>query len=272
VIFSLKRVIFSLAINNPMNLRVAGAQMQVTPDVAQNTAAICRALHQASQAGASILLTPEGALSGYTPDFDPPAVEAALSTVTGLARELHVGLALGTCFKEPDGLTYDQLRFYTPEGAYLGFHSKILLCGTMGEPSEGEINHYAATPLRTFTFAGIPIGGLICNDLWANPQCTPMPDPHLTQQLARLGARAIFHAVNGGRNGGDWSRGVYWNFHESNLRMRAAAGRLWIVTVDSSYPASMPCAAPGGVINPTGEWVCRTEPQGEQFFVYSIEL
>ena len=30
-----------------------------------------------------------------------------------------------------------------------------------------------------------------------------MPDPHLTQQLARMGARVVFHAVNGGRDGGE---------------------------------------------------------------------
>ena len=207
-----------------MNLRVAGTQMQVTPDVGQNVTAIRGAIQQARQAGADILLTPEGALSGYTPEFDPQAVEAGLAQVTGLARQLQVGLALGTCFKEPDGLIYDQLRFYDAQGGYLGFHSKILRCGTMSEPTEGEINAYAATPLRTFSFKDIPVGGLICNDLWANPQCTPMPDPHLTQQLAQMGARVIFHAVNGGRDGGAWSRGVCWNFHESNLRMRAAAG------------------------------------------------
>lgn len=270
-----------------MNLRVAGTQMQVTPHVGQNTAAITRAIRLAHAAHADILLTPEGSLSGYTPEFDPPAVEAGLAEVTGLARELQVGLALGTCFKEPDGLIYNQLRFYDAHGDYLGFHSKILRCGTMSKPTEGEINHYAATPLRSFALGGIRIGGLICNDLWANPQCTPMPDPHLTQQLADLGARVIFHAVNGGRpknglsegrDGGEWSRTVYWPFHESNLRMRAAAGvgknyrGLWIVTVDSCYPTTMPCAAPGGVIDPRGEWVCRTEPQGEQFFVQPIEL
>jgi len=97
-----------------------------------------------------------------------------------------------------------------------------------------------------------------------------MPDPHLTQQLARMGARVVFHAVNGGRDGGEWSREVYWHFHETNLRIRAAAGRLWIVTVDNCSPTTMPCSAPSGVVDPQGQWVCRTEAQGEQFFVHTI--
>jgi predicted amidohydrolase len=255
---------------NKMHLTVAGYQMAVGTDVGQNTSALCKAIQQAKSAGADILLTPEGSLSGYTPHFDPPAVVQGLVEVTHLARQVGIGLALGTCFVEADGLTYNQVRFYTQDGGYLGFHSKILRCGSLDEPVEGEINDYACTELRTFLYQDIRIGGLICNDLWANPQCTPMPDPHLSQKLARLGAQVIFHAVNGGRDGSPWSTGVAWNFHEANLRMRAAAGKIWIVTVDSSAPTHLPCAAPGGVIDPQGNWVCRADPQGEQLFVYSI--
>jgi len=253
-------------------LRVAGMQMNVTGDIAQHVATISQAIDRASAAGADILLTPEGSLSGYTPVFDVDKVEAALAAVTELARQRKVGLALGTCYRESDGLIYNQIRFYDRDGQYQGFHSKILRCGSMTEPTVGEINHYATTPLRTFTLKGVPIGGLICNDMWANPACTPMPDPHLTHQLAGQGARVIFHAVNGGRNGGQWSRDVVWPFHEMNLRMRAAADKVWIVTVDNSDPSSQPCSAPSGVIDPTGQWACQAASQGEQFFVYTLTL
>jgi predicted amidohydrolase len=86
-----------------------------------------------------------------------------------------------------------------------------------------------------------------------------------------MGARVIFHAVNGGRDGGEWSRMV-WDFHESNLRIRARASGLWIVTVDSAHPVTLPCSAPSGVINPDGAWVVRAEPQGEDFFVTTINI
>lgn len=251
-------------------LRVAGFQMAVGTDIGANTAAICAAVRRAASAGAEILLTPEGSLSGYTPHFDPLAAAEGLERVTSLARQQGVGLALGTCFRETDGLVYNQIRFYTPGGDYLGFHSKILRCGSMEEPVEGEINDYATKPLRTFDWDGTPIGGLICNDLWANPQCTPMPDPHLSQQLVRMGARVIFHAVNGGGKGTEWYRDVYWHFHAANLRMRAEAGKTWIVTVDASLSPSWPCSAPSGVLNPEGDWVCRTHAEGEQFFVHTL--
>ena len=256
-----------------MKMRVALAQIPVTNDIAANAAAIARGIAFAAEEKADILLTPEGSLSGYTHEFDVAEAGRALESVCQLAREGRVGLALGTCFVEPaDGLCYNELRFYTPGGDYLGFHAKTLLCGTPGESPQGECNHYASQPLGTFAWpGGLTIGGLICNDMWANPACTPQPDPWLARQLAGMGARIIFHAVNGGRDGGEWSRGPVWNFHESNLRMRAQAAGVWIVTVDNAHPDQLPCSGPGGVIAPHGEWVSRTAPQGEQFACAEID-
>jgi predicted amidohydrolase len=257
-----------------MKLRVAGLQMPVSNDIRRNADRICAAIRRAARARAEILLTPEGSLSGYRPDFEVREAADALARVTALARQLRVGLALGTCFVEPDRKCYNQLRFYRPSGEFLGFHTKTLLCAGLGRAASprDEINHYAVRRLRVFAWApGLTIGGLICNDVWANPQCTPMPDVHLTQRLAGRGARIIFHAVNGGRDGSENSK-VAWRYHEANLRMRAQAGNLWIVTVDNSHPANLPCSAPCGVVSPHGRWVCRTRPRGEQFFVHTIDL
>jgi predicted amidohydrolase len=256
-----------------VKLRIAGAQFAVRNDVQANRAAILRAIDYARTERADILLTPEGSLSGYTPHFEPSAVRQALAEVVEAARAAALGLALGTCFIEPDdGLCYDELRFYGPDGAFLGFHSKILLCGTMcDEPPQGELNCYAARPLRTFAFRGATVGGLICNDMWANPECTPQPDPHLTQQLVRMGARAILHAANGGRSGGEWSQ-VAWSFHEANLRMRARAGRVYIATVDSSEPVHLRCSAPSGIVGPDGQWQVRAPDRGEQYYVGDVML
>lgn len=256
-----------------MELRVAGAQIPVTQDVEANIAAIERGIEFASEERADILLTPEGSLSGYTHKFDVSAVRKGLDIVTSKASKSGVGLALGTCYvEEADDKCFDQLRFYLPNGKYLGFHSKTLRCGSLADPLEGEINHYALSEIRTFEFKGVTIAGLICNDMWAYPLCTPEPDPHLSQRLAGMGAKVIFHAVNGERNGGEWSRKVAWPYMESNLRVRARAAGIWIVTVDSSYPLNIPCAAPSGVIDTEGIWRCHTTPQGEQSFVYTISL
>lgn len=255
-----------------MKIRIAGAQMRVTENIQANCETILRAIDYAAAERADVLLTPEGSLSGYTPHFDQSAVDAALQLILTRAKTAHLALALGTCFIEPeDGLCYDQLRFYAADGAYLGFHTKILTCGTLTDPPVGEINDYAQKPLRVFQLNGITIGGLVCNDMWANPGCTPIPDPHLTQQLSNMGARIIFHAVNGGRDGSELSKVAWW-YHESNLRMRALAGKLWIATVDNCDPLHLPCSAPSGIISPRGEWHYQAPTQGEHFFTQTIDM
>jgi predicted amidohydrolase len=254
-------------------LRVAVAQIPVTRDIEANAKTISRAIDRAITEKAEILLTPEGSLSGYTPRFDQAQVEAHLAKLVKKASSAQLALALGTCFVESDdGKCYNQIRFYDGDGKYLGFHNKILRCGTMTYPTEGEINDYAARPLRTFQLRGITIGGLICNDMWANPMCTPMPDPHLSQQLAHRGAKIIFQAINGGRDGGNWSRDVYWPFHETNLRIRAQAGKIWIVTADNCLPTDIPCSAPSGVLGPDGQWRARAPRKGAHILVYTIQL
>jgi predicted amidohydrolase len=251
------------------SLRVAGVKMDVTKDLNANVQAIKKAIDYAEKEKADILLTPEGSLSGYTPDFDRNEVRTALTEIVNYASHAKVGLALGTCFYEDDNKCYNEIRFYECDGNYLGSHSKLLLCGNFNDFKKGEINDYTTTPLRTFVFKGIIIGGLICNDMWANPGCTTLPDTHLSQQLSKMGAKIIFHAVNGGRDGSKWSD-VYWNFHESNMRIRAQSGKIWMVSADNSFPTNLKSSCPSGVINPEGNWICETEAKGIQFFSYTI--
>ena len=253
------------------SIRVAGVKSPVSEDIAVNMDAIKKAIDYAHGEKADILLTPEGSLSGYTPDFDRIGVRTALDEIVEYASSAGVGLALGTCFYEEDDKCYNQIRFYDKTGYLLGFHSKILRCGNHREPEKGEVNHYAVTPLRTFEFEGVRIGGLICNDMWANPECTTLPDTHLSQQLSGMGAKIIFHAVNGGRDDSEWSQ-VNWNYHESNLRMRARSGSVWIATADSSSPTNLKSSCPSGVVDPNGKWVCTTKSAGVQYFSFTIDL
>lgn len=256
-----------------LTLRVATAQLPVSRDISANSQAIQRALEFAIREEADILLTPEGSLSGYTPKFDQADVDKQLATIVKRASSAGVALALGTCYTESDDdKCYNELRFYDAQGKFLGFHTKTLLCGSLTKPSKGEINSYSTRPLRTFEINGIQVGGLICNDMWANPQCTPMPDSHLCQQLSESGAQVIFLAINGGRNGGAWSEQVNWPYHESNMRMRAAAGKVWVVSADNCAPIDTPCSAPSGVLRPNGEWAAKAPRKGEHVTVHTIRL
>lgn len=254
-------------------LRVAGAQIPVTRNVATNLAALTRALEFAAQEKADVLVTPEGSLSGYWPGFDPEATERGLAEIVARARAARVALVLGTCFAEADGARHDAQRFYDREGRFLGFHSKILLCRKVADPmAKGEIDFFQSAPLRTFRLEGLTVGGLVCNDMWANPEWTPMDDPYLARRLAGLGARVIFLSANSGQDEGE-ALALHRAFHESNLRLRARSAGVWVVVADAADPEGKKASnCPSGVVGPDGRWAVLAAPTGEQFFVHTIEL
>lgn len=244
-------------------LRISIAQIPVNDkDVLENIKTIEQAIDKAVEQKADILLTPEGSLSGYHNHFDPEQVAKALNRVTNRAKSVGLGLALGTCFNESDGKCYNELRFYDKTGEYLGCHTKTLLCGSVDEPVEGEINDFSVQPLRTFDFHGITIGGLICNDMWANPECTSQDDIHLAKKLKDMGAKIIFHAVNGGRDTSEFSQVVCRGYHESNLLMRARGYGVYIATVDNAYPCEYPNSCSAGIVTPKGEWDYKIDNTG----------
>lgn len=254
-------------------MKIAGIQFPVSNcDVARNLDWVIRGIEQAKECGAQILVTPEGALSGYTHRFDRAEVQEALQETAGAAGKAGVGLALGCCYEE-SGACYNQLRLYDRKGSLLGAHAKILNCCDPNDITQGEYLHYATTPLRVFCFEGITVGCLVCNDLWANPEWTPQPDPHLSRQLARMGARIIFHGVNcqaSGKKGNTYDDTVR-AFHENNLKIRAHGDGLWIVSVNSCSEDA-PAASTSGVVSPQGEYVASVKPDIPDFFSYDIPL
>ncbi|MFN8008088.1 MAG: nitrilase-related carbon-nitrogen hydrolase [Terriglobia bacterium] len=154
-------------------LTVAGLQLIASKDVKANEQSIHRAIDKAAALKVDFLLTPEGSLSGYYPDFDRLVVQAAVQRLAQNAKERGVGLLLGTCYKEleedtpsllvgpnskpsePREYCYDQIRVYAPNGEFLGAYSKILLCSSIYRPGTGEMRDYVAGTLRTFQWEGI---------------------------------------------------------------------------------------------------------------------
>jgi predicted amidohydrolase len=254
----------------PVNsIKFAGLQMAVSGDIHLNESKIMAALTTAAEDKADFLLTPEGSLSGYTPHFDPATVSQALGRVTAAAKGLGVGLFLGTCFVEPDGgrgLCYNQLRVYSPDGAYLGYYAKILRCSPPGDPAGGEVRDYAPGTLKLFEFKGVKIGALICNDLWATPGYTCLPNPYLPLQLKRMGAQVIVQAVNSGPDP------AYLDFHRSSTELWALTLRLPIVAVNAAPGDGGLVSALSGVTGPDGKALHHAAASGERYFTYNVAV
>jgi predicted amidohydrolase len=248
-----------------VTIRIAGIQMPVRQEISGNAERILSALDRATGDKADFLLTPEGALSGYTHEFDTKALSSHRDIILKRARSSGIGLALGTCSIEADGLCYNQIRVLYPDGREDGFHSKILRCAPLDDPEAGELRAYATTPLRTFRWKDTTFGCLICNDLWATPGYTTIPNPYPAWQLQKMGSRFILHSVNCG------SKGIARPYHESALSLWALALKIPIVTVNAC-PEQDPVNSMSGVMGPQGEWLLSIPDSGEQYFYFDLDV
>ncbi len=246
-------------------IRLAGLQMLVGSDIRKNKEQILEGITRAATEGATFLVTPEGSLSGYTSDFNQEELSRALEEVRTAARNMKVGLMLGTCFKEViKGKEYcfNQVQVYTPEGQSLGNYSKILRCSELDVPGTGEMAEYAEGTLRTFEWEGCRFGILICNDLWATPGYTTMPNPYLPWKLQQMGAQFIVHCINSG------TAQQYRPFHESSAELWALSLHIPIMEVNAAQVERI--NAQSGLIDAQGNRTLRVPDTGIQFFTVGL--
>jgi predicted amidohydrolase len=247
-------------------VRFAGLQMNATADIQKNKERIIEGLRKASDEGADFLITPEGSLSGYTSNFNQDEVSKALPEILAIAKQVKVGLFLGTCFKEISGNTtfcYNQIRVYAPSGEFLGAYSKILRCSPLDVPGTGEMVDYVEGQLKIFEWQGRKIGTLICNDLWATPGYTTIPNPYLAWKLKQMGAEMIVHCINSGSNQ------QYRKFHESSAELWAMSLKIPILEVNAAQ-GDEKINAMSGLIGADGIRSKTVPDTGDRFFVVDL--
>jgi predicted amidohydrolase len=252
------------AVKSPV--KITGLQMNTSDDISVNLKQIVEGIRKAAGESADFLVTPEGSLSGYTSNFDQKELSSALESVTAEAARMKVGLMLGTCFKKvvrDKEFCYNQVRVYSPDGQYLGEYSKILRCSFLDMPGTGEMVDYVEGDIRTFDWSGNRFGILICNDLWATPGYTTMPNPYLVWKLKQLGAQFIVHCINSG------SAQKYRPFHESSAELWALSVKLPIVEVNAAQ-GDEKINAQSGLIDARGERSLRVPDTGVQFFTVKM--
>lgn len=250
------------------NLVIAGLQMNVAKSIAENERTIIRHLNSLKDKNVDFLITPEGSLSGYNSEFNGLELKEALTKVVSVAKNANVGLILGTCYKDTIGgkeYCYNQARVYLPDGTFLGAYSKILTCSPLDNPGTGEMMEYVQGSVKTFSVKDIDVGILICNDLWATPGYTTIPNPYLPWKMKEAGAKIIFHIINSGTNM------VYRTFHEASVELWARTLEMPIVEVNAAH-GNEEINAGSGIISKDGEKVKSVINKGEQLFIYNISL
>jgi predicted amidohydrolase len=240
--------------------------MNALNDIKANKEQIIDGIRKASLEGADFLVTPEGSLSGYTSNFKLSELSAALEEVKAAAQKMKVGLMLGTCYKElirDREICFNQVRIYSPDGHFIGEYSKILRCSNLDVPGTGEMVDYAEGELKVFDWEGLRFGVLICNDLWATPGYTTMPNPYLAWKLKQMGAQFIVHCINSG------TAQKYRPFHESSAELWAFSTHIPILEVNAAQGKEI-INAQSGLIDASGTRSLRVPDSGEQFFTVSL--
>jgi predicted amidohydrolase len=259
---------FGISVIAQSSIRIAGLQMDVSRNIAENEQTIKKYIHEAKERDVDFLITPEGSLSGYTSDFVGDELRNALHRIEETAKGAGIGLILGTCYKEEIGrkeYCFNQARVYLPDGTFLGTYSKILTCSPLDNPGTGEMMEYVQGRIKTFSIGEIDCGILICNDLWATPGFTTIPNPYLPWKMHEAGADIIFHLINSGT---DLS---YQSFHESSVELWAKALKIPIVEVNAAHGRKK-INARSGVLDRKGERVVSVTSKGEQLFIYDLDL
>jgi predicted amidohydrolase len=245
---------------------LSGLQMTVTNNIKNNQEQITKGILKAALEGASFLITPEGSLSGYTSNFNQSELNDALEEIKAVAERMKVGLMLGTCYKEfikGKEYCFNQVRIYAQDGHFMGEYSKILRCSNLDIPGSGEMVEYVEGELKIFNWEGLRFGILICNDLWATPGYTTMPNPYLPWKLKQMGAQFIIHCINSG------TVQKYRPFHESSAELWASSIHIPILEVNAAQGKEV-INAQSGLIDANGTRSLRIPDSGEQFFTVRI--
>lgn len=147
-----------------MTTTIACGQFEAVPaDPAANLSLVRRQAREAASRGASLVVFPELALTGYLPAEALRRSAVALdgpemAEVRAVARECGLAVALGFPERAADGRLHDSMAFIDAEGGLRSVYRKVHLFGSEGEWAA------AGQGFESFPWEGIRAGMWICYD------------------------------------------------------------------------------------------------------------
>jgi len=255
-----------------VRIRIGGAQIPVTENIQKNISTIKIAVDWASENKVDYLVTPEGSLSGYVTYYDFEEVQTALTEIEKYSAKKKIGLCLGTMWQEDEyfgRVKRNQIRFYN-DGELIGVTNKThVIEHDASLPNDLEKNGVDIHWLTTEK-CGLPIVGLICNDLWGHSW---LGGKCIINEAQKTGGVGLFiHSTNGER-GNDETK-YFEKWHDAHLRLLSRSSQIPIFTVDNSIHMTgedydgETSSESGVVIN--GEWVTNVPRTGTQYFYHDF--
>jgi predicted amidohydrolase len=215
-------------------MRVALAQLPISPDPAVNLGRVREALTDAGRRGADLAVFPEATQARFGSDLRAVAEPLDGTFGSGLAsaaRDTGVALVAGVFEPAPDGRVYNTAVAYDGAGALVAAYRKIHLFDSLGE-RESAMVAPGSQPIVT-DLAGIRAGIMTCYDIRF---------PELARALTAQGAELIVIPAA-------WAAGLFKEEHWVTLaRARAIENTVWVAAAcqvpDPSAPATR---APTGI-------------------------
>ncbi len=216
------------------------AQFPITLDIRQNLDVILSFIIQAKPE--TLIILPEGALSGYTEDpaflgcIDLPLLEASLQRLCeGVIRQ-SVHLILGSCLFE-GGCWYNTGLYLSPRREMFVYRKINLATHERGAFTPGD-----ALPVLETEIGGrkTMIGIQLCREIRF---------PEQWQHLARAGAEIFTYLTNAVGNAAD---APVWRSH---LISRAAENQRFVLAANVSHPAQK---CPSMIVTPGGGVIWET--------------
>jgi predicted amidohydrolase len=173
------------AVSRPAKfLRIGAAQMKFRAGIDENLKTIRAAAAQAARAKCDCVLFPECAVTGYNIDFaaiQRPAVDQAVQSLSGIAREKNINLIIGSPTFEGRRF-FNSLLVFDRRGREVFRYHKIHLT------PRDALNFTPGNVLAFFKIDAVPCTAIICHE---------RRYPELVRLPVMMGAQILFHANAG---------------------------------------------------------------------------
>ena len=265
-------------------MRFSGAQIPVTRDLQRNVETIKKSIDWAIKNKCDYLITPEGALTGYFPEWEIwqgrtfKDVDNALCEVEDYAGTNGMGLILGTLWKEEERagcIKRNQQRYYSQNGQLIGTVNKQYVI----QWDAVIAGHYTPLihlpdPVREDTRPSmdVKVVGMLCNDLWGGWW---WGKKNIGREAMDMGADLIIHSSNGARGLDPIEDEVHDKYHTGCLHMMSYAANMPLISVDNSITMHGDESFTGPTSSPSGVWykkqLVSVPRTGTQHFYYDFE-